>query len=520
MSTVGAQPGSLESAAALTAEILVATLSIDRGDEADAWAVTLEESGRSNELDARSLIYALSRSTEKHLVTMRLPGPVADLDGSQLIVRQGEREYRLTPASVADVLTDLDGLARARLGDLDDKTRGDALAFLVEAPAAHGLADEEFPSARLLAVRNALRRHLPRARIAKDAPCGVNLEEVLRIDERTFWLRGWVRDASPKNVRLTVISPEGCEGEVDQEAIDLRPRKDLNKLFESHDPDEPPLNRGFTGVVELARPSYGSRGWILELESPSGEEVESMNRATLADDPQRLLSSVLWPLAEARDLDEVEEETILTQVQRPISRLRRRLSAEAQVEEIVETGGVLESPAVSVVIPLHRRTDLIEHQFAQFAEDPDLQGAELTYVVDRSLAGKLVETLDQLDELYGLPARVAVISETSHIGESAVANAGASVARGDRLLLLGGDVFPARSGWLGAMRAVIDGDPHIGAVGAKLLHEDDSIQHAGITMSSGDQDCTKLVFPFRACTVAWRRQTKRAASMPLPAAAS
>ena len=65
-------------------------------------------------------------------------------------------------------------------------------------------------------------------------------------------------------------------------------------------------------------------------------------------------------------------------------------------------------------------------------------------------------------------------------GFGAATNAGASVARGRLLLLLNSDVLPAEPGWLGRMQAFHDATPNIGALGPKLLYEDDSLQHAGL----------------------------------------
>jgi GT2 family glycosyltransferase len=54
------------------------------------------------------------------------------------------------------------------------------------------------------------------------------------------------------------------------------------------------------------------------------------------------------------------------------------------------------------------------------------------------------------------------------------------LARGRLLLLLNSDVLPDRPGWLGRMTAFYDATPSIGALGPKLLYEDDSLQHAGM----------------------------------------
>jgi GT2 family glycosyltransferase len=68
-------------------------------------------------------------------------------------------------------------------------------------------------------------------------------------------------------------------------------------------------------------------------------------------------------------------------------------------------------------------------------------------------------------------------------GYSAANNVGVSLARGRLLLLLNSDVLPDQPGWLGVMAAFYDVTPGIGALGPKLLYEDDSLQHAGMYFS-------------------------------------
>jgi GT2 family glycosyltransferase len=130
-------------------------------------------------------------------------------------------------------------------------------------------------------------------------------------------------------------------------------------------------------------------------------------------------------------------------------------------------------------VPLYKRTDFVEHQLLQFTQDPDLARVDLVYVLDSpELADSLAQDARQLFALYGLPFRVVTLSRNS--GFAAANNAGASVARGRLLVLLNSDVIPDRPGWLSTMRDFYERTPEIGALGPKLLYEDDSLQHAGL----------------------------------------
>jgi GT2 family glycosyltransferase len=77
-----------------------------------------------------------------------------------------------------------------------------------------------------------------------------------------------------------------------------------------------------------------------------------------------------------------------------------------------------------------------------------------------------------------VPFRVAVLDR--NVGFSTANNLGASLARGRLLTLLNSDVLPDRPGWAPALAAFHDATPEIGALGPKLLFEDDSLQHAGL----------------------------------------
>jgi GT2 family glycosyltransferase len=65
-------------------------------------------------------------------------------------------------------------------------------------------------------------------------------------------------------------------------------------------------------------------------------------------------------------------------------------------------------------------------------------------------------------------------------GFAGATNAGVSMARGRLLLLLNSDVLPIHTGWLERMRDFYDSKQGIGALGVKLLYEDEALQHAGL----------------------------------------
>jgi GT2 family glycosyltransferase len=87
------------------------------------------------------------------------------------------------------------------------------------------------------------------------------------------------------------------------------------------------------------------------------------------------------------------------------------------------------------------------------------------------------------EELRGLGPQVRIIDYQQAFNFSAVINLGAAHARGDHLLLLNDDTEVITPDWLVQMLDACT--PGVGAVGAKLLFEDGTLQHAGHTYRTG-----------------------------------
>jgi GT2 family glycosyltransferase len=84
-----------------------------------------------------------------------------------------------------------------------------------------------------------------------------------------------------------------------------------------------------------------------------------------------------------------------------------------------------------------------------------------------------------VDELRQLGSQVRIVDYHEAFNFSAVVNLGAAHAAGEYLLLLNDDTEVISPDWLGLMLAACS--PGVGAVGAKLLFEDGTLQHAGHT---------------------------------------
>jgi GT2 family glycosyltransferase len=214
---------------------------------------------------------------------------------------------------------------------------------------------------------------------------------------------------------------------------------------------------------------------VLQARQANGAGVE-MALPLVIDDPAALRSTILGDLALEPSGDDLLRRRHIAPA---ITRLEQRRSGSIRIASTDQHGAPPEHPDVTIIVPLYRRVDFVEHQLAQFVHDPEIARADLLYVLDSPEdAESLRPYAAHLFDLYGLPFRLATLSASG--GYSVANNAGASLARGRLLLLMNSDVLPAEPGWLSRLVAFHDSDPAIGTVAPKLLYEDDSIQHAGL----------------------------------------
>jgi GT2 family glycosyltransferase len=420
------------------------------------WLALHAEDGEQDDTVVLS-IWA-SRPVAGRIVSLRIGG--------------SEREIVLGPSLALALGVDLRTTVREKLVGRGSRARAQLLEFFAAATAEHERTlDSLGLSKSLIALREALRDPYPHAELRPDASQGLHIGAVARIDERTFFVRGWTRDDQAPIVRLDAISPEGTRAPLLDRLFRVA-RPDLEELF--REAPKPVAKPGFVCFFELANPSRLAEGWIFELENSAGVGIEAGGPAATVD-PLAVRDTILGELVRERRVDT----PLMDQLVPAVVRLQEQLSARVEIDEVEELGVVPTDADVSVVIPLYRRVDLLEHQLAQFANDPELAASELIFVLDSpELAPELLPRIAELYELYRVPFRLAVLSRNG--GFAVASNLGASLARGRMLLLMNSDVLPAAAGWLTPLVEAYDALPEAGAVGPKLLYDDDSIQHGGM----------------------------------------
>lgn len=362
---------------------------------------------------------------------------------------------------------DLRTLLREELAGMDAGLRTEALAFLAAATMTAPEAGKLSFARDLMLARDALREPQPLRARDRGESQGLNIDAIHAVDDSAYWVRGWVADGDAPLVRLTLFSPEGHRVDLLDDAYRY-PRPDLDSLF------APGVGEGFIAYVELPGLSRLDASWISEVQNAVGTTSETEAPAVERDlDATR--RRILMDLEHDRDHRLIESQAFPA-----LLRMQRRVAARAAVAELREYGRRPTTPEASVIVPLYRRIDFLEQQLAQFAHDPTFrEKADLVYVLDSPEQGdELVERAAYLHELYGVPFRVALLR--GNVGFAHANNIGAELAAGRLLVFLNSDVLPDRPGWLDRMVEAHDGMDGIGALGPKLLYEDDSLQHAGL----------------------------------------
>ena len=140
-----------------------------------------------------------------------------------------------------------------------------------------------------------------------------------------------------------------------------------------------------------------------------------------------------------------------------------------------------EEPLVSILIPNKDHTDDLDVCLNSFFEHADYQNYEFIIIENNSV---LPETFAYYEKIEKEHDNVKVVYWEAGFNYSAINNFGFKFAKGDYIMLLNNDVelitpdiFQSMLGF--CMR------PEVGIVGAKLLYNDHTVQHAGVLVGAG-----------------------------------
>ncbi len=420
-----------------------------------------------NDEQAGGTIRWLPLGPSRWLVSMSRPDGRA-APSAALIWDSHKSEYVLAPAELASVTQSPDELAVEELVGLDDEQRREVVEFLAAAPGEHAVELTRPLGAALRALRDQLRTPWPTGEVRAEIEHAVRLDAAVSIDNRAFWLSGWVHDGEPEMASLHFVTPEGLTLEPEPAAVSFHLRPDVDAAFAGLDPRP---NRGFHTYLEVPLGSACPDGWLAVARMHDGATVEATCRTQVERGREQTIGRVMHAVQQPSTTDEQLAEQVL-----PCLHALHAAEA-ATVSEIRVFGDVAETPEHSIVVPL-RHLDRVEHQLVQFAADPEVGRSELTFVVPVDLAPRFRELAPGWSEHLRVAFRLAEISAAT-VSLARATNLGGMVARGDTLVVLSGDALPRQPGWLGALTACLNRHADLGAVSPRLLFSDGSIAHAG-----------------------------------------
>jgi len=130
-------------------------------------------------------------------------------------------------------------------------------------------------------------------------------------------------------------------------------------------------------------------------------------------------------------------------------------------------------PSASIVIPCFNKAELTSACLQSITETTSSSAVEVILVDNGSSdATALIE---------GSTDYFTVIRNEVNQGFAKACNQGLATARSETIVFLNNDTI-ALPGWLEAMLAILEQAPTVGAVGARLLFPNGTIQHAGVTI--------------------------------------
>ncbi|WP_256327415.1 glycosyltransferase family 2 protein [Variovorax sp. EL159] len=137
-------------------------------------------------------------------------------------------------------------------------------------------------------------------------------------------------------------------------------------------------------------------------------------------------------------------------------------------------------PRVSLIIPTRDALDLVRQCIESIVTRSTYPDYEIVLVDNGSSDPQALRYFDELRGLQGFK----VIRDDGEFNYAALNNTAVAQASGEIVALINNDIEVISGDWLEEMVSIAL-QPGVGAVGAKLLYPDDTVQHAGVLLGIG-----------------------------------
>lgn len=287
-----------------------------------------------------------------------------------------------------------------------------------------------------------------------------------------IFVSGWLDDLTI-DIKGIYISNSGKLSQNKINIISRRYRHDVNSVF----PEIPITYKiGFYGFFPIPeREKNLDYNIIFELND--NKIVKVPFKSKIYDNEVRATEIVLSNFNPFKDDILSIFENNISYVLKEIWKNKKELNLDKLY--IKQFGKLNNKPKCSIIVPIYGRIDFIMYQLSQFADDKDFEESELIYVLDDPrLEPIFFEYCNTMSKIYKVPFKCVYNSKNNGFGGAN--NIGVHIANGKKVILLNSDVMPSENGWISKMSLIYDKLDKPGALGIKLVYEDESIQHLGM----------------------------------------
>jgi GT2 family glycosyltransferase len=251
-------------------------------------------------------------------------------------------------------------------------------------------------------------------------------------------------------------------------------RPDVNESFNSNVSNI--YKAGLYGVFNL-KGIDASQPVSIVLQTHDGQAaISELPVANKGEDSVSIIQSMLAPY----DVNKVDYDLELNgYLGKAIGHVWKTKGNMSGIPNISEYGSQPQKPVCSLIIPIYGRYDFVKYQITQFVKDEYMSSAEIIYVLDDPrLLSEFNRFCASVYAIFKMPFKT--VSYSKNLGFAGANNMGVSQAKSEYVLLLNSDVMPKYSGWLEQMIDTYTELDTPGILGARLLFEDNTIQHDGL----------------------------------------
>jgi hypothetical protein len=291
------------------------------------------------------------------------------------------------------------------------------------------------------------------------------------------FVSGWLLDPCRAVCLVLLKSTKNFYARIDQTWVRL-PRPDVteafagNPLFAEHlRPWE--QQHGFIAFVPRPEPVHPDEVFYLEVVME--DETCAFLPLKFSDgDRQTMLRQILGSVNEG---DPAIDHIVATHLGPLVAALSTDSSLRVATTMTASFGRTVECPALSIVIPLPQGWSDFDINLARLSTESDLRAIEIVAVAPRSAGDAIARSLRIYAPFYDVC--VTLVLSDAPLDYHEALDAGARVARAEKLLLLSSSVFPRARGWLRRLLMELQRAPDAGAISPTLLYEDESVRFAG-----------------------------------------